>query len=477
MKGHKKIYTCEECGHQSTKWLGKCPTCGAWNSFDEEGETIEPASKAGPSVLRRPSKTLPAERQALRYSDLVIPEYMRTSTGMGELDRVLGGGLVTGSAVLLAGEPGIGKSTLLTQICGSLGSGGKRILYVSGEESRSQLKLRAQRIGLGDVDMYVLTECDIGGIISETERIKPDIIIVDSIQAVYSDAVSSAPGSVSQVRETAMLLIETAKSNDNSVIIVGHVNKEGGIAGPKVLEHMVDCVLYFEGDRHSSYRIIRAQKNRFGSVSEIGVFEMEESGLCEIPNPSEMLMADRPKGASGNCAVSIMEGTRPLLAEIQALAAPTTFPSPRRTADGVDYNRLCLILAVLEKRLGLKFSTTDVYMNVVGGLRIDETAIDLGMALALISSYRDLVVPEDLVCIGELGLSGECRAVSDITPRVNEAVKLGFRTIVLPARNVKKLAKIDGVRIVPVSSIYSMLSAKGILIKRSGEDVGAPDFQ
>ena len=467
MKSPKKIYTCSECGYQSPKWLGKCPKCGQWNTFDEDGEIAETEPKRMGGTAANTVRALPEERQAKLYSTLTMPEYMRVTTGFGELDRVLGGGLVTGSVVLLAGEPGIGKSTLLTQICGCISADGetRTVLYVSGEESRSQLKLRAERLGIGDVPLYVLTECDIAGIISEIDRVKPDIVIVDSIQTVYSSDLPSAAGSVTQVRESAMRLISAAKQNDISIIIVGHVNKEGGIAGPKVLEHMVDCVLYFEGDRQSSYRIIRAQKNRFGSVSEIGVFEMEESGLTEIPNPSEMLLSDRPENSPGNCAVCVMEGTRPLVAEIQALAAPTTFPSPRRTSGGVDYNRLCLILAVLEKRLGLIFSAVDVYLNVVGGLRIDETACDLGAALALISSFRDLVIPADLCCIGEIGLSGEVRAVSNIMPRVSEAVKMGFKKIILPSRNAKKISVPEGVELIPVSSIYGMISAPGVLIK------------
>jgi DNA repair protein RadA/Sms len=382
---------------------------------------------------------------------------MRDATGLCELDRVLGGGLVTGSVVLLSGEPGIGKSTLLMQISDALGES-RRVLYVSGEESGGQLKMRAKRLGVGGKNLYILTETNIDRILDEAKKIKPDTIIVDSIQTIYSERSASTAGSVTQVKECALSFIAKAKSEGISVLLVGHVNKEGGIAGPKVLEHMVDAVLYFEGERQQSYRIIRAIKNRYGSTNEIGVFEMTDTGLIEVPNPSEMLLAGRPKNTSGNCAVCTLEGTRPLIAEIQALVTATPFPAPRRTANGIEYNRMCLILAVLEKRLGLKFFTSDVYMNVIGGLRLDEPASDAAIALALISSLTDKVIPDDLVAVGELGLSGEVRAVSNLEQRVREASRLGFTKAIVPYRNVEKRPlTVEGIEIIPIKSIYEAL--------------------
>ena len=370
---------------------------------------------------------------------------------------MLGGGLVTGSVVLLSGEPGIGKSTLLMQISDALGES-RRVLYVSGEESGGQLKMRAKRLGVGGKSLYILTETNIDRILEEAKKIKPDTIIVDSIQTIYSDRSASTAGSVTQVKECALSFIAKAKSEGISILLVGHVNKEGGIAGPKVLEHMVDAVLYFEGERQQSYRIIRAIKNRYGSTNEIGVFEMTDTGLIEVPNPSEMLLAGRPKNTSGNCAVCTLEGTRPLIAEIQALVTPTPFPAPRRTANGIEYNRMCLILAVLEKRLGLKFFTSDVYMNVIGGLRLDEPASDIAIALALISSLTDKVIPDDLVAVGELGLSGEVRAVSNLEQRVREAARLGFTKAIVPYRNIEKRPLIvDGIEIIPIKSVYEAL--------------------
>lgn len=410
--------------------------------------------------------SMPRESSATEFSKLELSEYMRLDTGLSELDRVLGGGLVTGSVVLISGEPGIGKSTLLIQICDSIGSS-KRVLYVSGEESAAQIKLRADRLKVKGKNLFLLTENNIEKLLSEMDRIKPDILIVDSIQTMFSDIATSSPGSVTQVRESAMQLINKAKSEGISVIMVGHVNKEGTIAGPKVLEHMVDAVLYFEGDRRQAYRIIRAIKNRFGSTNEIGVFEMTERGLDQIPNPSEMLLADRPKNISGNCAVCIIEGTRPIIAEIQALVSPTSFPAPRRTTNGMDYNRMCLVLAVLEKRLGLRFSSSDVYMNVIGGIEIDEPSADMGAALALISSLTDKVVPDDLVAFGELGLAGECRAVSELERRVNEAARLGFTQAVIPERNAEKLHIDEGIRLIPVKSVYEALK---VLIKPSADE-------
>ncbi len=457
MKGVKTVYVCSECSNQSPKWLGKCPSCGAWNSFVED--VVESTPGAAQANDPKPPRfaVVSGGDTSLPFSELSIEDATRTPTGMGEFDRVLGGGLVTGSVVLLSGEPGIGKSTLLLQICDVLGKS-RRVLYVSGEESGSQLKLRAKRLGVKGTNLFVYTETNVEKIMKEVDRLKPSVIIVDSIQTLYSGAGNSIPGSVSQVKESALSFIGKAKTDGISVLIVGHVNKEGAIAGPKVLEHMVDAVLYFEGDHRQSCRIIRAGKNRYGSTDEIGVFEMTDRGLLEIENPSAMLLSGRPKNTPGNCAVCLMEGTRPLIAEIQALVTPTTFPAPRRTANGVDYNRMCLILAVLEKRLGLKFSQNDVYLNVIGGLRIDEPSADVGIALALISSLTDRVIPDDLIAIGELGLAGECRAVTSPEHRLNEAKRLGFSTVVIPHKNLER-RKIDtDLSIVEARSVYETLS-------------------
>ncbi len=451
----RSVYVCGECGAQSSKWLGKCPHCGKWNTLEEVELEVETTAGKGP---RRSSMVgAPGENRATRFADLSLPAYMRSETGLGELDRVLGGGLVTGSVVLLSGEPGIGKSTLLMQISDCLGQN-RKVLYVSGEESGGQLKLRARRLGVSGEHLYVLTETNLEHILAEADTIKPDVMILDSIQTIYSDKVNSAPGSVSQVRECALTFINRAKSEGISMLLVGHVNKEGGIAGPKVLEHMVDAVLYFEGERQQAYRIIRAVKNRYGSTNEIGVFEMTDRGLDEVANPSEMLLSGRPKNVSGNCALCTVEGTRPLIAEIQALVTPTVFPAPRRTGNGVDYNRMCLILAVLEKRLGLKFYQNDVYMNVIGGLSISEPAADLALAAALVSSLTDRVVPDDLIVIGELGLAGECRAVANPEMRVREAARLGFTRAIVPYRNIEKRPiTVDGMKIIPVRSIYEVI--------------------
>ncbi len=455
MKAPKSVFVCEECGAQSPKWLGKCPHCGRWNTLIEQ--ELEPEATPTRASRRTSMNGVGGENRATRFAEMELPTYMRSETGLGELDRVLGGGLVTGSVVLLSGEPGIGKSTLLMQISDALGQN-RKVLYVSGEESGGQLKLRAKRLGVSGEHLYILTETNLENILTEAELVKPDVMILDSIQTIYSDKVNSTPGSVSQVRECALTFINKAKSEGISMLLVGHVNKEGGIAGPKVLEHMVDAVLYFEGERQQAYRIIRAVKNRYGSTNEIGVFEMTDRGLDEVANPSEMLLSGRPKNVSGNCALCTVEGTRPLIAEIQALVTPTVFPAPRRTGNGVDYNRMCLILAVLEKRLGLKFYQNDVYMNVIGGLSISEPAADLALATALVSSLTDRVVPDDLMVIGELGLVGECRAVTNLELRVREAARLGFTRAIVPYRNVEK-RKIDipGMTILPVRSIFEVI--------------------
>ena len=449
MKAPKTLFVCTACDYQSAKWLGKCPSCGAWNSFEEEVPMPE---------VRQNARAARGETvRAVPINDLTLPSYMRSATGMGELDRVLGGGLVQGSVVLLSGEPGIGKSTLLMQVSDTLAAK-NRVLYVSGEESGGQLKLRAERLGVGSDTLYLLTETSVDGIIGECERLKPDVIIVDSIQTVYSDRLNSAPGSITQVRESAMAFIALAKSVGCAVILVGHVNKEGGISGPKILEHMVDAVLYFEGDRRQAYRLVRAIKNRYGSTNEIGVFEMGDKGLAEVPNPSEMMLDGRPTDSPGNCAACVMEGSRPLIAEVQALVNKTSYPAPRRTCDGFDYNRMCLLLAVLEKRLNLRFSENDVYLNIAGGMRIDEPAADLAVALALLSGITDRLVPERLIAFGELGLSGEVRAISHIDYRVKEAARLGFTQILLPARCVGKSLNIpEGVEVIGVRNLVDVI--------------------
>ena len=453
MKGPKTIFVCRECGATSPKWLGKCPECLTWNSFDEEQVVEKPKN----SNLNS-GRNIVSANKAEKISELKMPVYMRTKTGMGELDRVLGGGLVDSSVVLLSGEPGIGKSTLLLQICSELGKT-RKVLYVSGEESKGQLKLRAERLGIEGETIYLLTETDIDSVLSECERIKPDVIIIDSVQTLSSMRFTSAPGSITQVRESAMSFINYAKTYVAAVFLVGHVNKEGGISGPKILEHMVDAVLCFEGERTNSYRIIRANKNRFGSTNEIGVFEMGDRGLIEIPNPSEVVMAERPQNTSGSCAGCVMQGTRPIISEIQSLVSKTAYATGKRTADGFDYNRMCLLIAVLEKRMGLKFYENDVYLNVAGGIRLDEPSADLSIAMALISGITDKVIPDELIAFGELGLAGEVRAVSHIEYRVKEAVRLGFTKIILPKKNLASHLKVpEGVELVGVSNIYQVLS-------------------
>ncbi|MGM9645430.1 MAG: DNA repair protein RadA [Eubacteriales bacterium] len=447
----KTVFVCSECDYQSPKWLGRCPSCGKWNTFEEETYTPAPKSSKNPRASALSDGSSP-----VLFDEMEVPEYIRSSTGIKELDRVLGNGIVSGSVILLAGEPGIGKSTLLMQICSKIPS---KILYVSGEESKGQLKLRGERLGINGANTYFLTETDVDIILEHTDKLMPDVMIIDSIQTMFDRNSTSIPGSINQIKECSVKFISKAKSKGISIILVGHVNKEGIIAGPKILEHMVDAVLYFEGERMQSYRIIRAIKNRFGSTNEIGVFEMTDKGLIEVPNPSEMLLSGRPVGVSGSCAVCVMEGTRPIIAEIQSLVTPTTFPAPRRTSNGFDYNRLCLLLAVLEKRLGLKFSSCDIYINVVGGLHLDEPAIDLAASLALISSIRDIPVPQNVLAMGEVGLAGECRSISDIQKRINESWRLGFDTIALPDKNVNENVKIpDGVSVIPIKSVYDALS-------------------
>ncbi len=453
MKQGKSYYECSECGYRSAKWMGRCPSCGEWNTLEEH------VTQSAPAAPHRSAPVVVGESRAVKFSELEMPEYMRALTGMRELDRVLGGGIVDGSAVLIAGEPGIGKSTLLMQICGVLGQN-KKVLYVSGEESSGQLKYRAKRLGVSGDMFYIMTETSLDRIIAECENISPDFVVVDSIQTMYADAVSASAGSITQVKECAARFISLAKNKGIAVLMVGHVNKEGSIAGPKVLEHMVDAVLSFEGDRQQLFRVIRASKNRYGSTNEIGVFEMTGEGLREVENPSEMLLAGRPRNISGNCAVCVMEGSRPMITEIQALTTSSFLSSPRRTSNGIDYNRMYLILAVLEKRLGLRFSSCDAYLNVIGGLRLDEPAADMAIALSLLSSIKDIPVPDELIAFGEVGLAGECRSVSAPEIRINEAVRLGFTKIILPK---KDLARFDTsrlpseVELIGVGSVFDAL--------------------
>ena len=459
MKKAKTVYVCSECDYQSAKWMGKCPQCGNWNTFSEETYEETAEKSASPAARRHTMLARSTgESEPRLLSTEPIPDYFRRTTGIGEFDRVLGGGLVEGSVVLLSGEPGIGKSTLLLQICASLAED-RTVLYVSGEESVSQISMRAKRLGLKSGKLYLLTETNVEKVLKSMDKLNPDILIVDSIQTMYHNESNTVPGSITQIRECAGVFIGKAKTENTAVLLVGHVNKEGSIAGPKVLEHMVDTVLYFEGESRQNCRVIRAIKNRFGSTNELGVFEMTEKGLREVGSPSEMLLADRPQGVSGNCAVCVIEGTRPIIAEIQSLATTTVFPSPKRTSTGIDYNRVHLILAVLEKRLGLRFSTSDVYINVIGGIKIEETASDAGMACAMISSLRDIPLPDDLLCIGEIGLSGEIRAVSRIEQRVREGERLGFKKIAIPSRNLGKTElKIDrNTTLIPIKTVFDLL--------------------
>ncbi|MCL2096485.1 MAG: DNA repair protein RadA [Oscillospiraceae bacterium] len=466
-KINQKVYVCSDCGEQTAKWFGRCPSCGSWNTMREEdysppSVTAKASGKSGKiNAAERYQSKNPSKTSVLKLSDINLSGEIRYKTGVNEFDRVLGGGIVKGSVALLSGEPGIGKSTLLLQICDKFGRDFK-IMYVSGEESQSQIKLRADRLNVNSENLYVYTETNIEKIHNAVDDIRPDLLIIDSVQTMYDNNSASSPGSVSQVRESALSFMQKAKTEEISVILVGHVNKEGGIAGPKVLEHMVDAVLYFEGERQQSYRIIRAVKNRYGSTNEIGVFMMTRDGLAEVANPSEMLLSGRLLDVPGNCAVSVIEGTRPLIAEIQALVTNTAFPSPRRMANGVDYNRLCMLIAVLEKRLRLKLSLQDAYVNVVGGLKIEEPSCDLAVVLAIISSYKDSPVNNDIVAMGEVGLSGELRQISNIDVRVSEASRLGFKKIVLPHKNIINPKNTDkSVEIIYVKSIFDALDLLG----------------
>ena len=445
----KTVYVCNQCGFESSKWNGKCPSCGEWNTFEEQ--TVKVAPKSSKAAAIPAAMDLSAQIKDLKSID--TDDDVRYSTGSTELDRVLGGGLVKGSLVLIGGEPGIGKSTLLLQICKHLGKE-HTILYISGEESMRQIKLRAERLGVDTDKLYLLSTNDAESASDTICSSRPEIAVIDSIQTMTISDVSSCSGSVSQVRECTNLFMRTAKSEEIPVFIVSHVNKDGAIAGPKVMEHIVDAVLYFEGERHLSYRILRAVKNRYGSTNEIGVFEMGDAGLEEITNPSEMLLSGRPNGVSGSCVACIMEGSRPLLAEVQALVTKSGFAVPRRTATGFDYNRLSMIIAVLEKRAGMFFGTLDVFLNIVGGFRLDEPAGDLTVALALYSGYYDLPLDEKLVAFGEIGLSGEVRSVSNVAQRIREAERLGFTHCIIPKQSMRFVdPKKVGIRITGVSSV------------------------
>ena len=450
-KGKKTVFFCQNCGHEESKWLGQCPACKEWNTFVEEKVTVP---KAGNAAALGPAGG--AAPQPVLLTSVDTDDDERIRTGIGELDRVLGGGIVQGSLVLVGGDPGIGKSTLLLQVCQKLSAMGKKILYISGEESLKQIKLRADRMGTFSENLYLLCETNLELIRSSIERQKPDMAVIDSIQTMYNEEVSSAPGSVSQVRESTNVLLQLAKGLNIAIFIVGHVTKEGTVAGPRVLEHMVDTVLYFEGDRHVSYRILRGVKNRFGSTNEIGVFEMRREGLVEVENPSEYMLSGRPENASGSVVACAMEGTRPILMEIQALVCHSNFGMPRRTAAGLDYNRVNLLMAVLEKRAGLPLSSYDAYVNIAGGIRMNEPASDLGIVMAIASSYKNKPVPEDTIVFGEVGLSGEVRAVTMPEQRVAEAKKLGFKVCILPEVSRKSLKNMGGqkeLRIIGVRSI------------------------
>ena len=454
-KAKNTAFFCKECGYESAKWFGQCPACKEWNTFVEEpvGKSKSAKGIAGTSHRAAASSvSVPVEINSVSFE-----ENDRTSTGITELDRVLGGGIVAGSLVLVGGDPGIGKSTLLLQMCYNLSAAGRDVLYISGEESLKQIKLRADRIGKCSGTLKLLCETSLDSIEDILTRNKPEIVIIDSIQTMYKEDVAAAPGSVSQVRETTSILMQLAKGLNITIFIVGHVTKEGTVAGPRMLEHMVDTVLYFEGDRYASYRILRGVKNRFGSTNEIGVFEMQQSGLSEVENPSEYMLNGRPENASGSVVVCLLEGTRPIMVEIQALVCDSNFGMARRTAAGTDYNRVNLLMAVLEKRAGIHMSGSDAYVNVAGGIKVSEPALDLGIVMALVSSFKNRAIDEKTVIFGEFGLAGEVRAVSQAQQRVNEAVKLGFKTCILPGVCLKNIKKNDKIEIIGVNNVQEAI--------------------
>ena len=453
MAKSKTIFVCNECGYESAKWLGKCPACNSWNSFFEE-KVVESKN----SKLKSEDKKRNIPQKLNSYE---AKQTFRTSTGFGELDRVLGGGLVKGSLILLGGEPGIGKSTLILQICDKVKGEGK-VLYVSGEESAEQIKFRADRLGINNEDILFLGETDIDIVNQAIIDITPKLVIIDSIQTMYAEELSAAAGSVSQVREITSQIMRICKSREITTIIIGHVTKDGNIAGPRVLEHMVDTVLYLEGERYFSYRILRGVKNRFGSTNEIGMFEMKEKGMTEITNPSDILISEREDNPAGSCIVSCMEGTRPILVELQALTTQSIFGFPKRTANGVDYNRLSLLIAVMEKKAGLMLGSQDVYLNVVGGLRINEPSIDLGMILVTASIFKNIPIPKDMVIMGEVGLTGEVRKINLMEKRLKEAEKLGFKTCIIPESNKKVLKDNFKLDIIGVKNVNEALKKTGI---------------
>ncbi|MGI5984935.1 MAG: DNA repair protein RadA [Clostridiales bacterium] len=448
----KTVFFCSECGYETPKWMGRCPSCGTWNTLVEA--PAETKSKAGAAFLSGKIRKNPPEL----LMSLGTEDELRFSTGFEEFDRILGGGAVRGSLVLVGGAPGIGKSTLLLQFCGFVGKN-EKILYVTGEESKKQLKMRAERLGVTADQLYILAETDLTETVNAIEEIKPDILIIDSVQTLYNPELTASPGSVSQVKDCTMAIMQLAKSENMTVFIVGHVNKEGAIAGPKVLEHMVDCVLYFEGERSLSYRILRAAKNRFGSTNEIGVFEMGDSGLSEVKNPSEMLLSGRPENSPGTCVTCVMEGTRPILAEIQALVAPSGFNVARRNSNGIDYNRATLLLAVLEKRGGIAVGNCDAYINVIGGLELNETAADLATVLAIASSQRDTPIGSDLAAVGEVGLTGEIRSVTALNQRLAEIARLGFKRCVIPSHISGDIKAPNGLKLISVKNIREAIIA------------------
>lgn len=447
----KQVYICQECGYESGKWMGKCPNCNQWGSLVEE---VVEAKKA---TLTATSSRGAGSSVPVKLKDVKIENETRTTTGMKELDRVLGGGIVRGSLILVGGDPGIGKSTLLLQICEELGNQNRQVLYISGEESVAQIKMRGERLDVHTENLNLLAETNMSFIESHIKTTKPDLVILDSIQTVYCDDITSAPGSVSQVREATHKLMNLGKGYGITIMIVGHVTKEGALAGPRVLEHMVDTVLYFEGERHASFRILRAVKNRFGSTNEIGVFEMQDVGLKEVLNPSEIMLAGRPMDVAGSLVSCSLEGTRPMLIEVQALASFTSFGMPRRTATGIDYNRMVILIAVLEKRAGLDMGNYDVYVNLAGGMRINEPSLDLAAALAIASSFRNAPIDPHTVVFGEVGLTGEIRGVAMAEKRVVEAAKLGFKTCIMPKANVEKLPAIKGIKVIGVAHIGEAL--------------------